>query len=39
MNQKRYESPELEIVSLVSVNVLTLSEWDNLEGGDFDGLQ
>ncbi len=39
MNRKQYENPELEIVSLVSVNVLTMSEWDNTEGGDYDGLE
>lgn len=39
MNQKRYDAPEVEIVSLASVNVLTLSKWDNLEGGDFEGLE
>ncbi len=34
MNRKSYETPELEIIDLSSVNVLTLSEWDNTEGGD-----
>ncbi len=39
MNLKEYEIPELEVVHMTSESVLTQSEWDNTEGGEFDGLQ
>ena len=39
MKLKEYQNPDVEIIRLNSVDVITESNDDNYEGGDYEGLQ